>query len=88
MARPKPLEPGDQAHLPWGSIRWSVARQMRLVVAAHGGHAQYDALLAGADVELTAEQVASFVPPSRRPANLAEHRRWMLRGADTLTPRA
>jgi hypothetical protein len=86
--RPRPLEHGDQAHLTWGSIRWSVARQMRLVADMAGDPSgQYAAILSGADVALTREQVASFVPESRRPANLAEHEVWILAGDDTLRPR-
>jgi len=87
---PRPLERGDQAHLTWGSIRWSVARQMRLGVelAAQAGDpavGQYAALLAGADVVLTRKQVASFVPPTRRPTGLEAHELWLLRGDDELT---
>jgi hypothetical protein len=86
MGRPKPLEHGDQAHLVWGSIRWSIARSMRLLADACGGSRQYEALLAGADVELTREQVAGFLSPSRQPADLGEHPAWVLSGDDELTP--
>jgi hypothetical protein len=88
MSRPKPLETGDQKHLTWGSTRWSIARQMRLVADAAEGplHGQYAALLAGVDVALTREQVAGLVPPNKRPANLAEHKGWVLRGDDALVP--
>jgi hypothetical protein len=84
--RPKPLEYGDHRHIPWGSVRWSIARQMRLLAEMAGGSAQYAAILAGADVALTKDQVRGFVPESRRPANLEAHAVWVLRGDDTLEP--
>lgn len=86
MARPAPGRVGDLAHLTPGTIRDSVARAMRLVVITHEGPppAQYAALLAGRDVVLGRRQVASFVPPSRRPANLDEYEHWALRGDDQL----
>jgi hypothetical protein len=86
---PHPLEPGDQRHLTWGSIRWSIARQMRLVAASGEGpaHPQYAALLAGADVTLTREQLAGFVPGDRQPADLDAHPFWVLSGDDDLLPR-
>jgi hypothetical protein len=84
--RPRPLEPGDQAHLTWGSVRWSVARQMRLAAEMAGDPSgQYAAVLSGIDVVLTREQVAGFVPPSRRPLELDEHDLWVLSGDDELT---
>jgi hypothetical protein len=87
MSRPKPGHVGDQKHLTWGSIRWSVARQMRLAVEMVGDRTgQYAAILAGSDVLLTREQVAGLVPPNKRPANLAEHEGWVLSGDDTLKP--
>jgi len=86
MARPKPGESGDQRHLVWGSIRWSIAKQMRLVATMGGVSRQYSAILAGHDVVLTREQVTSFVPEARRPAELAEHAHWTLSGNDTLAP--
>ena len=87
--RPAPLEPGDCAHLRPRTIRWSVARQMRLgaaMTAQATGAAppEYVALLAGADVVLTRAQVRSFVPASLRPANLDAWPRWLLRGDDEL----
>jgi hypothetical protein len=86
VSRQRPLEHGDARHLPWGCIRWSIARQMRLLVEMAGGSAQYTALLAGVDVLLTREQVAGFVPPARQPANLDDHAVWILRGSDSLEP--
>jgi hypothetical protein len=86
MARPKPMEHGDQAHLAWGSIRWSIARQMRLAVDVGGTSYQYVALLNGMDVPLTADQVRGLVPPSKQPANLEAHTAWVLSGDDTLLP--
>jgi hypothetical protein len=59
---------------------------MRLAVDMAGGSEQYAALLAGADVTLTAEQVAGFVPEDKRPADLDKHDVWVLRG-DALEPR-
>lgn len=89
MGRPLPLERGDAAHLTWGSLRWSVARQMRLAAAMAGDpHGQYAAVLSGIDVTLTREQVASFVPPGRRPDELERWQVWQLRGDDELVPRA
>jgi hypothetical protein len=88
MSRPAPLEHGDQAHLTWGSIRWSIARQMRLAADMAGdATGQYAAILHGSDVALTREQVASFVPESSRPATLDKHPVWVLSGDDTLKPR-
>jgi hypothetical protein len=88
MGRPAPSQSGDLAHLAWGSIRWSVARAMRLLVITHEGQppTQYVELLAGVDVVLTCEQVAGFVPPSKRPAELEEHPVWVLSGDDELAP--
>lgn len=85
MTRPRAGEHGDQAHLTWGTVRWSMARQMRLLVDVVGPSRQYAAILAGHDVELTADQVRSFVPPDRRPLALDEHDVWVLRD-DELTP--
>ncbi len=85
MSRPHPGQTGDQRHLTWGSIRWSVARQMRLGVQMNGDPSgQYRALLAGADVVLTREQVAGLVPENRRPASLDRWPLWLLRGDDDL----
>jgi hypothetical protein len=87
MSRPKPLQMGDQKHLTWGSTRWSIARQMRLGVEMNGdANGQYRALLAGADVVLTREQVAGLVPQTRRPADLDRWPLWLLRGDDALVP--
>jgi hypothetical protein len=86
--RPAPLEHGDQAHLTWGSIRWSLCRQMRLAADMAGDPTgQYAALLAGSDVALTREQVMGFVPYNRWPANVDDHDVWVLSGDDTLKPR-
>jgi hypothetical protein len=84
--RPKPLEYGDQAHLVWGSIRWSIARQMRLAAEVGGATTQYVALLSGAAVVLTREQVMGLVPEARWPANVEDHAEWTLTGNDTLAP--
>jgi hypothetical protein len=89
MARPAPAQTGDLAHLTWGSTRWSIARAMRLVVITHEGPPpeQYVELLSGRDVVLTREQVAGFLPLSKRPTNVQEHEVWVLSGDDQLTPR-
>jgi hypothetical protein len=89
MSRVRPLSIGDQRHLPEGSIRWSVARQMRLAadMAAQAGDpaaVQYAVVLAGGPVLLTREQVRSFVPPARRPDNLDRWPLWVLEGNDRL----
>ena len=86
---PRPLETGDAAHLAWGSVRWSMARQMRLVASMTADATgqvpgQYAAVLSGEDVLLTRDQVASFCPPDKRPANLDRHALWVLAGDDTL----
>ncbi len=86
------LPDGDQRHLAPGSIRWSLARQMRLVAAMTADATgqvpgQYAALLAGVPVVLSRGDVAGFVPQDRQPANLAEHDLWVLRGDHELTPR-
>lgn len=86
MARPKPLENGDQAHLTWGSVRWHIAHRMRLVAAVGGVTSQYVALLAGADVVLTREQITGFLPEAQWPANVGDYATWTLSGDDTLTP--
>jgi hypothetical protein len=91
MARPPapPGHTGDQAHLPHGSVRWALARSMRIVVITHEGppQDQYVALLAGADTAVTSEQLCSFVQADHLPDNVAEHPVWILSGPDTLTPR-
>jgi hypothetical protein len=87
--RPRPLEAGDQAHLTPASVRWSVARTMRLVASmaaeVGGDTRQYAALLAGVPVVMSRDDVRSFVPPDRRPANLDAWPLWLLRGDDRLT---
>jgi hypothetical protein len=86
---PRPLEAGDQAHLTEGTLRWSIARQMRLAAsvtldATGRVPPEYVRLLAGVPVVLTREQVASFVPPDRRPPTLDRHALWVLEGDDRL----
>lgn len=85
MRRPSPGEAGDAAHLTWGSARWSLVRHQRVVVDVLGPTTQYAALLAGVDVELTANQVLAL-PEDKRPPNVDEHAVWVLRGDDELTP--
>lgn len=84
--RPKPLEHGDHRHIPWGTLRWSISRRMRLLAEMAGGSAQYSALVSSDAVVMTREQVAGFVPESRHPANLEAHARWVLVGDDELRP--
>jgi hypothetical protein len=84
--RPNPLETGDAAHLTWGSIRWSIARQMRLAADMAGGSEQYAWLLSGSPVPLTADQVRSFVPEDKRPFDLDSYPTWILTGTDVLKP--
>lgn len=90
MGRPRPLEPGDLDHLTWGSIRWSIARQMRLAAdmaaQAGGDTSQYAALLGRANVVLTADQLRGFLPREKWPAALGDHPLWLLTGGDTLRP--
>jgi len=86
---PAPLEAGDQAHLTEGTLRWSIARQMRLgasMTAEATGTVppEYVRLLAGVPVVLTRDQVRSFVPPDRRPATLERWPLWVLEGDDRL----
>jgi hypothetical protein len=84
---PAPLQRGDQAHLTDGTIRASLARGMRLVAAQLGVVPdQYRALLNGADVTVTREQITGWVGPSQWPANVTAHAEWTLSGNDTLTP--
>lgn len=85
MSRPLPGEVGDAAHLTWGSARWSLVRHQRVVVDVLGPTTQYAAVLAGADVQLTAAQVRSL-PEDKRPCNVDEHAVWVLRDDDELTP--
>lgn len=85
MSRPRPGEVGDGAHLTWGSARWSLVRHQRIVVDTFGPTTQYDALLAGVDVALTADQVRSL-PADKRPSNVDEYDVWLLRGDDELAP--
>lgn len=85
MGRPRPGEVGDGAHLTWGSARWSLVRHTRILVDTFGPTTQYAALLAGVDVELTADQVRSL-PEDKRPPNVDEHAVWVLSGDDTLRP--
>jgi hypothetical protein len=42
--------------------------------------------VSGRDVVLTREQVRSFVPQSRRPAELDEHDVWLLSSNEELIP--
>jgi hypothetical protein len=86
MASPKPGQPGDQAHLTHGSVRWHVARRMRLGALSVGSSGQYAALLAGGPVTLTADQVRGFLPAALLPANLDENAAWRLTGDDSLEP--
>lgn len=90
---PRPLEDGDCAHLPWGSLRWSVARTMRMAAAMTAAATgtvpeRYAALLAGDNVVLSHAEVASLVPPSRWPAALDRRPYWRLEGNDTLRGQA
>jgi hypothetical protein len=85
MSCPSPGEVGDGAHLTWGSARWSLVRHQRIVVDTFGPTTQYAALLAGADVSLTADQVRAL-PDDKRPPNVDRHEVWVLRGDDELTP--
>ena len=82
MSRPSPGEVGDGAHLTWGSAR-SLVRHQRIVVDTFGPTTQYAALLAGADVSLTADQVRAL-SDDKRPSNVDEHDVWVLRGDDEL----
>lgn len=84
---PQPLEAGDQRHLTWGSVRWSLARQMRLAADAAGGSVQYAAIPAGVDLELMTDQVRSFVPPDRQPPGLDAHDVWSCVARTKLSPR-
>jgi len=88
---PRPLERGDLRALTWGSRRWHLASLMR-VVADQGYrstgivNATYAALVTGADVGLTADQLRGFLPESKWPADLDAHDAWVLSGDDALTP--
>ncbi len=86
--RPAPGQVGDGAHLPWGSVRWALARGMRLAVVTHEGppHPQYVALLEGRDTVVTANQLLGFVQADHLPDDLEAHARWLLVGSNELRP--
>ena len=86
-----PLEAGDLRDLTWGSVRWSLAKQMR-VVADEGYRSlgvvddRYAALVAGQPVTLTRGQIKSFVPESHWPNDIDAHESWTLAADDQLSP--
>jgi hypothetical protein len=75
--------------LQYGTVRAHMAHQLHLAGSVgaelYGGNDQWDALMRGADVVLTREQLSMFSHPSI-PANLQDHALWTLSGEDTLTP--
>ena len=73
---------GDDTLLPKGTVR------QELAVGSGIPPDVYAALLAGEDVEVTADQIAALVEPGKQPSadDLATYPRWLLSGYDTLTP--
>lgn len=75
--------------LQYGTTRAHMARQLHLVGSVgaqlYGGNDQWDALMRGAAVAFTRDQVKSLCPVDRRPANVEAFATWTLGTDDQWT---
>jgi hypothetical protein len=90
-----PGYPGDLRHLASGTVRWSVANGMRIVVDMEtlngmAPRALYVGLIRGQTVVIPTDQLLAFVGPEDRTRlglpDLTAHDSWTLSGDNTLTP--